>query len=323
MSPPDSMRLPDGPEKQSDEKPNVSAKIAAAQRYAARGWPVYPARPGKRGSYATKRDTGQRWGASIDHDLIASYFSRWLDADIGIATGNGLLVIDVDTVEGHGRDGYRTLSQNPDLLMWTRRATTPSGGEHHYLLLPPGIRVRSSTGGLGPGVDIISENYSVIAPPACGRQWITRCEPTVASEQLISQLRKRGLVVSAIDPTLAAMMNEDAGKGLAADDYGPDDDPGAKLCYALAVIDPDIEYTDWFKIGAGIHHALGDAGLKLWDEWSALGRTYPGRRAIEDKWRECCKIRSITAATVYRVADDYNRDWRALYAAYLRDGRRT
>lgn len=293
----------------------VSAKIAAALGYAARDWPVYPARPHKRGSYATRRDTGQRWGATTDPKLIESYFTRstWRDADIGVVTGNGLLIVDVDSEEGHDHDGRMTLAMHhPDLLAWTRRATTPNRGEHHWLVLPPGIRVRSRTAGLGAGVDVISENYSVIAPPAPGRQWITRCDFTVASERLISELRKRGLVISA-NPELDTMLDQDAGKGLSTDQR-EDEDPEAKLAYALAAIDPNLPYSDWLRIGAGIYSALGEAGLELWNEWSAEGRTYPGRRAIERKWIECGRMQRISAATVYHIADDHDRGWRAAYA---------
>lgn len=42
---------------------------------------------------------------------------------------------------------------------------------------------------------------------------------------------------------------------------------------ALDVISPEPYYT-WVEVGMALHHALGDAGLGMWDAWSSKGSTY-------------------------------------------------
>ena len=55
----------------------------------------------------------------------------------------------------------------------------------------------------------------------------------------------------------------------------------------LEYLDPDCGYQDWVEAGMAVHCETGgsDEGLDLWDAWSAGGAKYPGRDALEDKWR--------------------------------------
>jgi Primase C terminal 2 (PriCT-2) len=120
------------------------------------------------------------------------------------------------------------------------------------------------------------------------------------------------------DPVLAAMMEADAGKGLSTDpaDYFPDDpDPELKIRVALSVI-PSDDYDVWYRIGAAIYDALGDDGYAAFDEWSQLSSKYEPR-ACERKWRECAKMRSIGAKTIFWYADQYDRVWRTVYRRLL------
>jgi hypothetical protein len=116
------------------------------------------------------------------------------------------------------------------------------------------------------------------------------------------------------DPVLAAMIEADGGKGTSTDpaDRFPDDaDPELKIRAALSVV-PSDDYEVWFRIGAAIYAALGDAGYALFDEWSRGSPKYE-ERACQRKWREFAKISSIRAETIFWLADQHDRAWRTLY----------
>lgn len=55
----------------------------------------------------------------------------------------------------------------------------------------------------------------------------------------------------------------------------------------LAQHDPDCGYEDWIEVGFALHHDTGGsaAGFQLWDEWSTLGKTYPGTDKLAVHWK--------------------------------------
>src|SRR5262245_30999328 len=120
--------------------PNLSTHLdTAALRIAARGWPVFPLRPGSK--LPAVRDWEHR--ATTDPEQIAAWWSRG-PYNIGIACGPaGLVVLDLDAAHGHqpprgwpeevghGRDVLRLLAREagePDPVD-TYTVSTPSGGE--------------------------------------------------------------------------------------------------------------------------------------------------------------------------------------------------
>src|SRR5690242_19174472 len=71
--------------------------LAAALSYAARGWPVFALQPNSKipfGGTHGARD------ATTDEQTIREWWERWPRANIGIAGGNGLVLIDEDTYHG-------------------------------------------------------------------------------------------------------------------------------------------------------------------------------------------------------------------------------
>ena len=75
---------------------NPATMLRAALRYARRGWRVFPVTPG------SKAPLIKKWPdlATSDPRTIKGWFHRWPDANVGICTGNGLLVIDIDPRNG-------------------------------------------------------------------------------------------------------------------------------------------------------------------------------------------------------------------------------
>jgi hypothetical protein len=141
------------------------AACAAAADY---GWQVFPAHPTDKKSYKSKEHSGRNWGMTSDAAEIKADFTRWPDARIGIPTGaiNNFIVIETDTIEGHGVDGspgLRGLEARYGALPETRWVMSPSGSVHRYLLHPgKHIKIPNSHGVIAPGVDVKGDGGMVI-----------------------------------------------------------------------------------------------------------------------------------------------------------------
>jgi hypothetical protein len=106
--------------------------------------------------------------ASNECDAFREYWVTNPNANIGIHCKD-LLVIDIDTQAGHGKNGYAWLSDlrimvGDEVLCQCLCVLTPSGGLHLYFRLPDGIKVGNSAGKLAPGVDTRSDGGYVLAP---------------------------------------------------------------------------------------------------------------------------------------------------------------
>src|SRR5262249_54254166 len=144
----------------------------AALAYAAHGWAVFPAPPGTKRSYkSAEHSDGRAWGMARNAEEIRRDFTRWPDAGIGIPCGavNGIIVVETDTVAGHGIDGSSSLAQletKHGALPDTLQAISPSGSVHRYFKHPgAGIKIISSASELGAGIDVKGDGGMVIAPP--------------------------------------------------------------------------------------------------------------------------------------------------------------
>ena len=114
--------------------------------------------------------------ATTDLDTIRHWWEKWPNANIGIPTdGSGLVVIDVDPRNG-GDWTLRRLEEQDGGLPHT--PTVMTGDGRHIWLRHNGVPVRSTTHGLGPGVDIKGAGGYVVAPPSRHEngqryEWIT------------------------------------------------------------------------------------------------------------------------------------------------------
>jgi hypothetical protein len=160
--------------------------LAAALAYAAHGWAVFPVPPGTKRSYkSAEHSDGRAWGMTREAAEIRADFTRWPDAGIGIPCGavNGIIVVETDTVEGHGIDGSNSLAQletKHGALPDTLKGISPSGSVHRYFKHPgAGIKIKSSASELGAGIDVKGDGGMVIAPPTARPgvgvyRWINR-----------------------------------------------------------------------------------------------------------------------------------------------------
>lgn len=143
--------------------PGLPRPIQAGSIYAREcGWRVLPLVEGG------KRPCITNWPREATTDLaqIEAWLTTFPNANIGIATGSDLLVLDVDPRHGGTVEGLS--------LPETAQAATPSGGEHFFFRGVAGLR--NSAGKLGPGLDIRGEGGQVaVAPsrtPAGVYRWI-------------------------------------------------------------------------------------------------------------------------------------------------------
>ncbi len=140
--------------------------VKAALEYATLGWSVFPCNANK----APHTAHGLK-DASTDADQIRTWWKLWPSAMIGLATGrvSGVVVLDVDLDPSKCIDGSASLArlmENDKLPDDQMAVRTPRGGQHFYFAVPRDVRIGSSAGKLGPGLDIRAEGGYVIAPPS-------------------------------------------------------------------------------------------------------------------------------------------------------------
>jgi hypothetical protein len=159
---------------------NPEEILAAALRYAALGYKVFPCRPGD------KRPITRRGfhDASTDREQITRWWAEHPHANIGIAA-EGLLVIDVD---GADNTWPGSPGRSADLAGAGARAVTPRGGTHYIFRRPAGTEWQCSVGRVAPGVDVRTDGgYFVAAPSEVGDtayRWIEGMELDVTPNQL-------------------------------------------------------------------------------------------------------------------------------------------
>lgn len=160
--------------------------LQAALAYAAQGLAVFPCPPDAKKSYkCAAHSNGRPWGATVDPEEIRQDFRRWPNARVGIVTGaiSGVVVVETDTVEGHGVDGAAAIAEleaEHGRLPNTLAAISPSGSVHSYFQHPgAGIKIKCSASEIGAGIDVRGDGGMVVAPPSVnpdGRQyrWLNR-----------------------------------------------------------------------------------------------------------------------------------------------------
>lgn len=147
-----------------------------AQRYAARGWHVFPLHEARGGTCtcylgAACRQPGKHprtprghLNASSDPAQIAEWWRRWPAANIGVACGpSRIVVVDVDP-RNDGDASLSRLEAEHGELPDTPRVVTGGGGAHYIYAAPDVPRVRCGT--IAGGVDVKAEGGYIVAAPS-------------------------------------------------------------------------------------------------------------------------------------------------------------
>lgn len=164
------------------EKDSLRSQAAAL---ATAGFRVFPLKPGQK----TPAFAGWQDQATSDPQRAQQLWSEALSGEplnynIGIATGRGLLVLDVDNKDGkHGSSSVEALELRNDDLPPTMTVQTPTGGEHRYFYVPSVSWVRNSVSALGEGIDIKGDGGYVVAPGSVvgGKSYDAINEATIAT----------------------------------------------------------------------------------------------------------------------------------------------
>lgn len=134
--------------------------LTAALEYAARGWHVFPCKPGEK-TPATPHGFKD---ATTDEETIRAWWARTPAANVAIATGrvSGLVVVDIDPKNGGSLEWQMLVAQNGEPV--APRVRTPSGGTHLYFACPDAGF--PSKVGIRPGIDTRGDGGYVLAPPS-------------------------------------------------------------------------------------------------------------------------------------------------------------
>jgi hypothetical protein len=101
--------------------------------------------------------------ATVDEMAIRKWWAEWPNANVGVATGRGLVVLDCDVKDG--RQGLSSLALMDALgLPTSMRVVTPSGGIHVYLRTSRPWANSVDRLKDFPGIDVRGENGFVVGP---------------------------------------------------------------------------------------------------------------------------------------------------------------
>lgn len=142
--------------------------------YAALGLRVLPLHPGSK--FPPLKNWPQR--ASRYPQVFSRWFLRQPEANLGLATGQGIVALDVDHGKG-GKDSLAKLTRGRPLPR-TAEAATGGGGKHFLFRVPPGVRVRNGQD-LRPGIDIRGDGGMIVVEPSVhpdtGREYVWLVHP--------------------------------------------------------------------------------------------------------------------------------------------------
>jgi len=151
----------------------LNSALDFALRYARLGFHVFPLHSmldgrctcaGECGRNAAKhpRVRGGFKAATTDARQIETWWRKWPDANVAIATGSisGIVVIDID-----GTQGLSTLQEivNKHGPLPRTAMVRTARGWHLYFRMPPGIAISCSA---GDGLDVRGDGGYAVAPPS-------------------------------------------------------------------------------------------------------------------------------------------------------------
>lgn len=161
------------------------ATVGDALDLAGRGFRVFPLREND------WRPKIKGWvdAATIDEETIRRWWAQWPKANVGVATGQGLVVIDIDNKKGkNGSASFAALGLPADSLD-TFTVETPSGGRHVYFHGDAGA---NSAGRLGLGLDVRGVGGYVVGPGSLLADGVKDGQPGGCYQRILEG-RVRGL----------------------------------------------------------------------------------------------------------------------------------
>jgi hypothetical protein len=108
---------------------------------------------------------GWQEAATTDPAVIQRWFKRHPLWNLGLPTGHGMAVLDVDRKHG-GIKSLRELGRRHGDLPRTVVSRTGGRGLHFLLLLPPGVVLHNTVSKIAPGLDIRGDGGQIVLPPS-------------------------------------------------------------------------------------------------------------------------------------------------------------
>ena len=137
----------------------------AALAYAARGWAVLPLR-GKLPRIPKAAGGRGVHDATTDPETIKAWWTKWPDANIGVACGeaSGFWCLDVDP-RHHGDDSLDDLQETHGALPETIEQETGGGGQH-LLFKYNGEVIKNGANNVASGLDTRSTGGYIVVEPS-------------------------------------------------------------------------------------------------------------------------------------------------------------
>jgi hypothetical protein len=265
--------------------------------------------------------------ATDDESVIRHWWARWPDANIALATGSGLAVLDLDGPDGIAE--FQELVQAHGPPPETMVARTGRGFHLVFATRPGGPEVRSSAMGkvhvrgeggyiiVAPSDHISGRKYEWVkwvklaALPDWLRQWSQGYNVKLVQNAQIPQ----NSTFEALGPLpahLQILQPKHADVTKSAETalrtvWSPSEE--ARLISALSAIPAD-RYDSWYQIGMALQGLGWDRsdgtsiGFDIWDRWS---QTCPEKYALgacEAKWKNFDRSArgELTLGTIYHLA---------------------
>lgn len=272
--------------------------LQAAQTYTKRGWKVFPLKHHLK-TPATSKGFKD---ATTDQAQISQWFNDGVH-NLGIATGNGLSVLDIDRKgDKDGLQVIQSLEAIHGALPDTYKVSTPSGGEHWFFSYPSHLKIQSKANlfkDYGEGLDIRADGGYVVAVPSHteasedfnGRTYTG--DYAVINQAAVAALPPKWIELLAPKERSLAPSRAQA---IAANDQLNE------VQDALLYI-PSDDYDLWVSIGKACY-SLGNAGFSLWDTWSRGSSKY-NQAEMPAKWQSFSSGAQYQAAFIFDTAARY------------------
>lgn len=275
---------------------------AAANAYIKEGFFVIPIQAdGKRP--LTKRGLKD---ATNDPKMIDLWLNKYGTFNLAVVTGGpaDLFVVDLDNKpDKNGIENFKSLLEDEG-VDWpvTLEAVTPSGGRHLFFRWADGMK--NTADKIAPGIDTRggttkeNQGYVLVWPSRInGKFYRWEKQAPIAQTPLWIERYLRGADAGTLKRQKLhddAVLFEDVIK-------------------ALSVLDPDMDYDQWVKVGMAIHDRFpSEQGMEAWDTWSKLGNKYAGADRIRTHWRSFDRkdptAPSITLKTLFHMAREAKPD---------------
>jgi hypothetical protein len=290
-------------------KASMNPMHEAALAYARKGWRVFRLSRHK----VPLKGTHGHLDATTDPDLIAEWWGRSPRCNIGIATGD-VVVVDADGPGGLARLVELMGGERPPETL----SVQTTRGWHFYYAAPPGAELRTLNQARAvrgaDGLDFKAHGGYVVAPPSCNKRgevsyrWVNPQTPlAVLPDRLADHLKKRAQPPKVNGHSLslalpAHLQGRTPSNLLILAAVEPDDEDirdtsweRRRFISAMKYIDASCGYDEWFVIGGAIHRFIpGPDGLAIFEAWSLTSPNEQHRGDVRGgecarKWTEYAK----------------------------------